>query len=524
MPERQPLVALKGITKRFGTFVANDHVDLTIHPGEIHALLGENGAGKSTLVKILYGLLSPDEGSIALDGKAVTFASPTEARRAGIGMVFQHFSLFESMNVLENIALGMDGQRGDQALRERVKKLAQEYGLTIEPDRPVWSLSAGERQRIEILRCLIQDPRLIVLDEPTSVLTPAESDGLFETLRRLVGNGASVLFISHKLDEVREHCSAATILRQGRMVATCDPRAENARSLARLMVGEAVADVRATSHATGDTVLEMQDFSIDAPDQHGTALRSMSLRVRAGEIVAIGGIAGNGQAELFAALSGEHAHRGAGSFRMLGHESSGLDIGARRALGAAFVPEDRLGHAAVPNATLSANLLLSWHRLAGMARGPVLDWAAARHHLESLRKAFDVRAAGRDPMARQLSGGNLQKFVMGREMMRKPRLLVINQPTWGIDAAAAGALRQGLIDLATSGTAIVVISQDLDEILEIGDRIAVLAAGRLSPMLDRRETTRALLGELMTQAGRAQTDKGQTKAGQAKAGEAPHAA
>jgi general nucleoside transport system ATP-binding protein len=509
MRDSPPLVALEGITKRFGTFVANDHVNLTVRPGEIHALLGENGAGKSTLVKILYGLLSPDAGSITLDGRPVTFASPTEARRAGIGMVFQHFSLFESMSVLENIALGMDGQRADAALRERVTKLAHEYGLSIEPGRPVWSLSAGERQRIEILRCLIQDPRLIVLDEPTSVLTPAESDALFETLRRLAGNGAGVLFISHKLDEVREHCGAATILRQGKMVATCDPRRETARSLARLMVGEAVAEVRATSHTAGETVLDMQYFSIAAPDQHGTALRAISLTVRAGEIVAIGGIAGNGQAELFAALSGEHQGKATANFRLLGQNAAGLDIDARRALGAAFVPEDRLGHAAVPNATLSANLLLSWHRLAGMARGPLLNWGAARRQLEGLRKAFDVRAAGRDPMARQLSGGNLQKFVMGREMMRKPRLLVINQPTWGIDAAAASALRQGLIDLATSGTAIVVISQDLDEILEIGDRIAVLASGRLSPLMNRRETTRAVLGELMTQAG---------------AGQVPHAA
>jgi len=501
-----PVVALTGVVKRFGSFTANDHVDLTIRRGEIHALLGENGAGKSTLVKILYGLLQPDEGSILIDGVPTVLTNPAEARQHGIGMVFQHFSLFENLTSLENIALGLAGARPDAALRERVLRVGAEYGLGVQPERPVWSLSAGERQRIEILRCLLQAPRLIVLDEPTSVLTPAEAESLFVTLAKLVAAGTSILFISHKLDEVRRHCQAATVLRRGRVVATLDPRRETARSLAEQMVGESVGDVVAGTHTAGDVALSLQHVSTAPADSHQLRLDDVNLTVAAGEIVAIAGIAGNGQSELFAVVSGESGPPAAGSLRLFGRDAGPLDINARRAMAAAFVPEERLGHAALPAARLSRNLLLSWHGDRQVVRGGVIDWSSVRAVTAKIIHGFDVRASAPDPEARRLSGGNLQKFVVGREVARAPRFLMVNQPSWGIDAAAARAVRQSLVDQAAAGAAVLVISQDLDEVFEIADRIAVIAEGRLSPAVPARETDRNAVGLLMTR-GR-ETDPG----------------
>ena len=493
-----PLVALCGITKRFGSFAANDAVDLTIGHGEVHALLGENGAGKSTLVKILYGLLQPDEGEIRLRGSTIKLASPAEARQRGIGMVFQHFSLFNAMSVLENIALGCDGKRADAALRARVTQIAAEYGLGVDCDRMVWSLSAGERQRIEILRCLLQEPDLIVLDEPTSVLTPAESEALFGTLKTLTDRGTSILLISHKLDEVRQHCSTATILRHGKVVARCDPRTETARTLAALMVGQTLREIVAKPHAVGAPMLEIVSVSTMPADEHSVAVTDISLSVQAGEIVAVAGIAGNGQSELFACISGESDKPDAGSVLIAGTDASSLAINARRNLGAVFVPEERLGHAAVPGGRLSANLCLTWHAVNGIARGSLIDWRSVEAKTSEVMSAFDVRCSAANPEARRLSGGNLQKFVVGRDLALTPRLIVVNQPSWGIDAAAATAIRQALLDCAAQGAAILVISQDLDEILEIADRIAVIAGGRLSVPVRASLTNREEIGLLMT--------------------------
>ena len=496
--EDVPLVALRDITKRFGSFAANDAVDLFIGHGEVHALLGENGAGKSTLVKILYGLLQPDEGTIGLRGKTIKLASPAEARRNGIGMVFQHFSLFNAMSVLENIALGCDGKRADAALRARVAKIAADYSLGVDCDRMVWSLSAGERQRIEILRCLLQEPDLIVLDEPTSVLTPSESEALFDTLKTLTSRGTSILLISHKLDEVRRHCSTATILRHGKVVARCDPRTETARTLAALMVGESLREIVAKPHAVGVPMLELNGVSTMPADAHSTPLHDVSITVQAGEIVAIAGIAGNGQSELFACISGESDRPDRGSVLIVGQDVSSLSINARRNLRAVFVPEERLGHAAVPCGRLSANLALTWHAVDTIARGQLIDWRAVEARTGEIMTAFDVRSSAHNPEARRLSGGNLQKFVVGRDLTLKPRLIVIDQPSWGIDAAAATAIRQALLDCAAQGAAILVISQDLDEILEIADRIAVIAAGRLSSPVRASLTNREEIGLLMT--------------------------
>ena len=493
-----PLFGAYGIVKRFGSFTANDGVDLEIRAGEIHALLGENGAGKSTLMKILYGLLEPSEGVVTHRGDIVQLPNPEAARRLGIGMVFQHFSLCENLTVEENIALVMPPELSGRALADRIAKLGIDYGLHLEPDRPVWSLSAGERQRIEIVRCLLQDPKLVILDEPTSVLTPGEAEALFSVLERLAREGRALLYISHRLDEVRRLCVRATILRAGRVVGACNPREETARSLAAMMVGSAVHEVSARAvRAIGAERLRLDHLALPAPGLHATALRDVSLRVSGGEILGIAGIAGNGQAELFAALSGEALAADPACVRLDGKPVGGLGINARRRLGAAFVPEERNGHAAAPLMSLSENALLSRHPTAPLTRAGLLRAGAARDLAQRVIAAFDVRKSGPDPAAGTLSGGNLQKFVVGREILAQPGVLVINQPTWGVDAAAAAHIRQAVVDLAAQGGAIVVISQDLDELFEIAGSIAVLHDGTLSPAVPTGETSRAAIGLLM---------------------------
>jgi simple sugar transport system ATP-binding protein len=494
----KPLVAMRGIVKRFGAFTANDRIDLDIFSGEAHALLGENGAGKSTLVKILYGLLSPTDGEIRLEGEAVRFSGPQSARAAGIGMVFQHFSLFDNLTVAENIALVLPPGETLAGLDERIAEIGRRYGLRLEPARPVWTLSAGERQRIEIARCLLQDPKLLILDEPTSVLTPQEAETLFATLDVLRGEGRAILYISHKLEEVRRLCDRATVLRGGRVVATCDPRAESVRSLAAMMVGTHVVDVRSRgSDALGPERLGVEKLSLTAEDLHGVALDQVSLSVRGGEVFGLAGIAGNGQDELFAALSGERTAASAGAIRIDGISVGREGINLRRQYGAAFVPEERNGHAAAPDFSLSENVILSRHATGDVMNGNLVDLPAAARLAREIISSFDVRASGLDPAARTLSGGNLQKFLVGREVSRRPGVLVLNQPTWGVDAAASAAIRQMLIDLARQGAAVLVISQDLDELFEISDRIAVIHHGHVSEPRATRRVTREEIGLLM---------------------------
>jgi len=504
-----PLLSAVSISKRYGDFLANDGIDLDLFPAEIHALLGENGAGKSTLVKVMYGLIQPSGGELRWMGQKVVLSGPSEARNLGIGMVFQHFTLFENLNVAENVALGLPPTESFAAISERLRETARVYGLPLDPKREVWRLSVGERQRIEIVRALMQNPKLLILDEPTSVLTPQEADLLFVVLERLKAEGRAILYISHKLEEVKRLCDTATILRGGKKVATCNPRQETAASLARMMVGGEIGEVKAASGR--DTLvprLVIKNLSLEPDDPHGTRLEDVSLEVRGGEIVGIAGVAGNGQDELFAALSGERLAPGEGAIVIEGEGVGLLDVTQRRRMGAAFVPEERLGHGTAPRMKLSENALLTGHAASGMVKKGFIDKPATLAHVDRTTKSFDVRKAKRDPEAVSLSGGNLQKFVVGREILREPRVLVVSQPTWGVDAGAAATIRQALLDLAARGAAVLVISQDLDELAEVADRIAVMFHGQLSAPLKAAEATRERLGLLM---GGANTERESTE-------------
>ncbi|MGZ3215731.1 ABC transporter ATP-binding protein [Paracoccus sp. T5] len=469
----------EGLGKTYPGVRANDDVSFAVQPGEIHALLGENGAGKSTLVKMIYGLVRPDDGRMFLGDAPHAPHDPRAARAAGVAMVFQHFSLFDALTVAENIALGMENPPPRRELSARITKVSQDFGLPLNPARRIVTLSAGERQRVEIIRCLLQDPRLLIMDEPTSVLTPQEAELLFATLRKLAAQGTAILYISHKLDEIRAHCDRATILRHGRVVDSCDPRAHSARELAAMMVGGEMRMVDRSGRDAGAVLLEVRDLALPAPTAEGMSLKSVNLTLRAGEILGIGGVAGNGQDELLAALSGE-LRSARGSITLEGRDLSAEPPEPRRAAGLLSAPEDRLGHAAVPDFSLTENTLLTAGARKGLVRGGLIDHAAARRYAEDVIAGFDVRTPGPGTPARALSGGNLQKFVIGREVMQSPRVLVVNQPTWGVDAGAAAAVRQSLLDLARQGAGVIVISQDLDELLELSDRFCALNEGRLS--------------------------------------------
>ena len=475
-----PLLSLSGLTKAYPGVVANDDVSLSIAPGEIHALLGENGAGKSTLVKMIYGLVKPDAGQMQMSGNAFAPSEPRVARAAGVGMVFQHFSLFDALSVAENIALGMENAPKMRALSAQITDVSEAYGLPLSPDRRVGDLSAGERQRVEIIRCLLQDPKVLIMDEPTSVLTPQEVEILFKTLRKLSAEGTAILYISHKLEEIRSLCDNATILRLGKVVGHCTPSETSARDMAEMMVGKTLTPPARSDKEAGEVLLRLDKLSAPAPSAFGMPLRGITLEVRRGDILGIGGVAGNGQDELLSALSGEVVSP-AEMVVFDGKPIGQLTPNPRRALGILAAPEERLGHAAVPDMSLSENAMLTGAQRQGLERRGMLNWPAARRFAEEIIAGFDVRTPGAGNAARSLSGGNLQKFVIGREVLQRPDLLVVNQPTWGVDAAAAGAIRQALMDLASKGAAVIVISQDLDELMEICDHFAALNEGRLTP-------------------------------------------
>ena len=494
-----PRLALSGIRKAYPSVVANDGIDLAVLPGEIHAVLGENGAGKSTLMKIIYGVVKPDAGEIRWEGRPVEIANPHAARALGIGMVFQHFSLFETLTVAENVALALDGARDLAALARRIGEVSARYGLPLDPRRLVHSLSVGERQRVEIVRCLLQQPKLLIMDEPTSVLTPQAVQKLFETLRQLAAEGCSILYISHKLDEIRALCHGATVLRAGKVTGTCDPRRETASSMARMMIGR---DLPVCEHPParegGEPRLVIAGLSHKSDDPFGTDLKDIHLTVHSVEIVGIAGVSGNGQQELLLALSGEVPIAEPYPVQLTGVEAGRFHPGRRRKLGMGFVPEERLGRGAVPNMSLGENALLTAHRAGAMVRAGLVRFDRVRKFAADTIERFTVKAGGVDAEARSLSGGNLQKFIVGREILQAPRVLVVSQPTWGVDVGAAAFLRQSLIDLRNRGTAILVISEELDELFEICDRIAVIAKGRLSPAKRTRDTNVEEIGVWMS--------------------------
>jgi general nucleoside transport system ATP-binding protein len=523
-----PRLSLAHIRKSYPAVVANDDVSLTVHPGEIHAVLGENGAGKSTLMKIIYGAVQPDAGSMAFDGKPVTIKNPVDARALGIAMVFQHFSLFETISVAENVWLGLSNSLSLVEVQQKITAKAAQYGLDIDPLRPVHTLSVGERQRVEIVRALLTEPRLLILDEPTSVLTPQAVEKLFDTLRLLSAQGCSILYISHKLHEIRALCTACTVLRGGKVTGVCDPRQESNASLSRLMIGSEPPALVHRAPVAGGEVLAVKNLSLHRADEFGVDLDGISLTVRAGEVLGIAGVSGNGQKELLYALSGEDTRAAADSIQMRGTASQPTNADGtehkdnfgrldthgqkqsaeamqsvghyapqrRRAMGLHFVPEERLGHGAVPSMSLAHNLLLTRDQAVG--KGGWIDVKALRTQAQKIIARFNVKAGGPDAPARSLSGGNLQKFIVGREIEAAPKLLIISQPTWGVDVGASAQIRAEILALRDAGCAVLVVSEELDELFDIADRLQVMAKGRISPSVNIKDATVEQIGEWMS--------------------------
>ena len=495
-PPAAPRLQLFGITKAYPGVVANKDISLSVQPGEIHAVLGENGAGKSTLMKIIYGAVKPDAGRVSMDGRDVVVRNPHEARVLGISMVFQHFSLFDTLTVAENVWLGLDKKLSLAEVSSRITQTTQAYGLQLDPARPVHTLGVGERQRVEIVRALLGNPRLLILDEPTSVLTPQAVENLFVTLRQLAAQGCSILYISHKLHEIRALCSACTVLRAGQVTGVCDPRQESNASLSRLMIGAEPPALEHREVKTGAIVLDVKRLDLSSPDQFGVDLRQVALNVRAGEVVGIAGVSGNGQKELLYALSGEDTRAPGGTIAVKGQDAGGLGPRHRRALGLHFVPEERLGRGAVPSLSLARNLMLT--RKESVSKSGWLNGARLQAQASGIIARYKVKAGGPQAMARSLSGGNLQKFIMGREMDAQPELLIVSQPTWGVDVGAASQIRGELLKLRDAGCAVLVVSEELEELFEICDRLYVMAKGQLSPSLPRAEATTELVGQWMS--------------------------
>jgi simple sugar transport system ATP-binding protein len=478
---------MRGITKRFPGVLANDDVDFEAAAGEVHALLGENGAGKSTLSNILTGLYRPDEGHIELDGKPVQFHSPRDALDAGIGMVHQHFRLVPPFTVAENIILGE--HEGflvhPRRIERHVGELGSRYSVAVDPRARVWQLSVGEQQRVEILKALYREARILILDEPTAVLTPQESESLFVTLRAMAAEGRTVIFISHKLHEVKAVADRVTVLRGGRSVATVDAAKVTPRELAALMVGRQVelSQRQERESAPGETVaLEVRDLHVRG-DRGTEVLKGVSLDVRHGEILGIAGVAGNGQRELAEAITGIRPPT-SGTVAVDGRALRTNDPRSAIAAGIAHVPEDRLGTAVAPSLSIAENTVLKSYRGPAVSRGPMLLWHVIQRHAVELIQRYAVHAPGPGARARDLSGGNLQKLVLGREFSGMPRVVVAASPTRGLDVGAIETVHQYLRQAAWNGVAVLLISEDLDEILALADRVVVMYEGELTGEFD----------------------------------------
>ena len=491
-----PRLELEHITKRYPAVVANSDVSLVVQPGETHAVLGENGAGKSTLMKIIYGAVKPDAGSVRWDGQPVAIRNPHEARALGISMVFQHFSLFDTLTVAENVWLGLGKTASLAQVTRDIEAKAAEYGLDVNPSRHVHTLSVGEMQRVEIIRALLTNPRLLILDEPTSVLTPQAVEKLFAVLKQLAAQGCSILYISHKLHEIRELCTRCTVMRGGKVTGDCDPRQETNASLSRMMIGAEPPALAHRDSQPGGMALRVKDLRLPSLDQFGVALDGVSLEVRAGEVVGIAGVSGNGQQELLQSLSGEDRRAAPSSIELFGQAAGAMGPAHRRHLGLHFVPEERLGRGAVPTLSLADNLMLT--RTESVGRSGWIDTGALKRQAQDIIARFKVRASGPEAPAQSLSGGNLQKYIVGREIDARPKLLIVSQPTWGVDVGAAAQIRAELLALRNAGCAVLVVSEELEELFDISDRLYVMAKGRLSPSMPRAQADVSRIGEWMS--------------------------
>ncbi|MGY1673253.1 ABC transporter ATP-binding protein [Geodermatophilus sp. SYSU D00710] len=500
--EEAPLaVELRGITKRFPGVVANKDIELRVRRGEVHAIVGENGAGKSTLMKTLYGEHRPDEGEILVHGREVSFRSPADAIAAGIGMVHQHFMLADNFTVLENVVLGSEPTRGgrlDRAeARRRITEISDRYGLGLRPDALVEDLGVGDRQRVEIAKVLYRDARILILDEPTAVLVPQEVDELFGNLAELKREGLTVIFISHKLDEVRRVADSITVIRRGTTVGTADPRTTSTRELAEMMVGsELPTPETRTSTVRATPVLQLSSVTVTAADGR-PVVDDVSLTVREGEVVGIAGVEGNGQAELVEAVMGLRGLAG-GTISLAGEDVTAWSTRARREAGVGFIPEDRHRQGMLLDAPLWENRILGHQTRPPAVKGWFLDRRGARSDTERIMRQYDVRAPGPDTLAVALSGGNQQKLIVGREMEAHPRLLIAAHPTRGVDIGAQAAIWELLKDARAEGLGIVLVSADLDELIGLSDTLHVMLRGSLVATLDPARVTPEELGGYMT--------------------------
>jgi len=499
-PDAPTVLEGRGITKTFPGVIANQDVDLTLRAGEIHCLLGENGAGKSTLMNVLYGLYQPDAGEVLVGGRPVRFGSSADAIANGIGMVHQHFQLIPTFTVSENVALGNETSRRGvldlEDTRTRIRDISTRYGLHVDPDAVVGELSVGVQQRIELVKALYRDADILILDEPTAVLTPGEVDEFFGVVRGLVDKGKSIIFITHKLREVLAVADRITVLRGGRAVGTADPATATEQDLANLMVGRDVVFTVDKGPATpGEPVLRIADLTV-TDDRGVTTVSALDLTVRAGEIFGIAGVEGNGQRELVEAVTGMRTASG-GTVTVLGTDTTNASPRAVADLGVGHVPEDRNRHGVVGPFSIVDNVVLNRYHSAPFSHRALRREAPMRELARTIVEQFDVRTPGIDVAAQTLSGGNQQKVIVGREMTRDVRLLVVAQPTRGLDVGSIEFIHRRIVEMRDSGVAVLLVSAELDEILSLSDRVGVLYRGRLVGEFDRADTTREQVGLLM---------------------------
>jgi len=494
-------VRLRGIGKRFPGVIANDDVNIDVRRGTIHAIVGENGAGKSTLMKILYGVQPPDSGTIEINGEQVSLHSPADAIKAGVGMVFQHFMLADNLTVVENVVLGAERLHGiGGGARAEIKRISDAYGLDIEPDTLVEDLGVGARQRVEILKVLYRGASIVILDEPTAVLVPHEVDELFDNLRELKKEGLSVIFISHKLDEVLSVADEITVIRRGTTVKTVLPTEVTARQLAELMVGsELPSPSTESSTVTDQVLLSVKNLSLPGVGSR-PLLDDISFEIHKGEVLGIAGVEGNGQAELVESIMGMR-HGATGTITLSGTDLHTMSTRDRREAGVGYIPEDRHRHGLLLDAPLWENRVLGHQSRPPSAKGPLIDKRAARADTERIIEEYDVRTPGPNVLARALSGGNQQKLIVGREMSSEPILLIAAHPTRGVDVGAQAAIWTHIKTARRNGLAVLLISADLDELIGLSDTIEVILRGKLVGTFDPGDVTPEQLGSAMTGAG-----------------------